>query len=77
MFEIIDRITKETRTFYLLNNRTSNNLLKIIKENIITNKNQDINLDVEYLENDRIYSDSFTYYQPNIFLPPDFLWMVR
>ena len=32
MFGIIDRITKESREFCVLNNRTSSNLMKIIKE---------------------------------------------
>ena len=57
MFGIIDRITKESRVFCVLNDRTANNLMKIIKDNIGTNENQDMDLDEEFLENTRIYSD--------------------
>jgi hypothetical protein len=39
MFGIIDRISKESRVFCILNDRTSNNLMKIIKDNIVTNEN--------------------------------------
>ena len=67
MFGMIDRITKESRVFCVLNDRTSNNLMKIIKENIDTNENQDMDLDEENLENTRIYSDCFASYQPNAF----------
>ena len=67
MFGIIDRITKESRVFCVLNDRTSNNLMNILKENIATNENQDMDLDDEYLENTRIYSDCFASYQPNTF----------
>ena len=66
MFGIIDRISKESRVFCVLNNRTANNLMPIIKDNIITNDNVD--LDEEFLENTRIYSDCFASYQPNTFL---------
>ena len=68
MFGIIDRITKESRVFCVLNDRTANNLMKIIKDNIGTNENQDMDLDEEYLENTRIYSDCFASYQPDTFL---------
>ena len=67
MFGIIDRITKESRVFCVLNDRTSNNLMNILKENKATNENQDMDLDDEYLENTRIYSDCFASYQPNTF----------
>ena len=59
MFGIIDRISKDSRVFCVLNDRTSNNLMKIIKDNISTNENVDMDLDEEYLENARIYSDCF------------------
>ena len=68
MFGIIDRISKESRVFCVLNDRTSNNLMKIIKDNIVTNENQDMDLDEEYLDNTRIYSDCFASYQPSTFL---------
>ena len=67
MFGIIDRISKESRVFCVLNNRTANNLMKIIKENVTTNENLDMDLDEEYIENARIYSDCFAAYQPNTF----------
>ena len=62
MFGIIDRISKESRVFCVLNNRSSDNLLKLIKDNIAT-QNQNMNLDEEYLENARINSDFFASYQ--------------
>ena len=68
MFGIIDRISKESRVFCVLNDRTSNNLMKIIKDNIVTNENHDMDLDEEHLENTRIYSDCFASYQPSTFL---------
>ena len=49
MFGIIDRTSKESRVFCVLNNRTSNNLMKIIKENVANNENQDMDLDEEFL----------------------------
>ena len=67
MFGIIDRISKESRVFCVLNNRTSNNLIKIIKDNISTRENLNMDLDEDYLENARIYSDCFASYQPNRF----------
>ncbi len=51
MFVISDKINKESRVFCVLNDRTSNNLIKLIKENIIINENQDMDLEEEYLEN--------------------------
>ena len=67
MFGIIDRISKESRVFCVLNNRSSDNLLKLIKDNIATHENQNMDLEEEYLENARIYSDCFASYQPNRF----------
>ena len=49
----------------MLNDRTANNLIQIIKENVATNENQDMDLDEEFLENTRIFSDCFSSYQPN------------
>ena len=62
MFEIIDRISKESRDFCVLNDRTSNNLIKIIKDNIPTKGNLNMDLNEEYLENSSIYSDCFASY---------------
>ena len=42
MFGMIDKISKEFCVFCVLNDRTSNNLRKIIKDNIGTNENQDM-----------------------------------
>ena len=67
MFGIIDRISKESRVFCVLNNRSSDNLLKLIKDNIATHENQNMDLEEEYLENARIYYDCFASYQPNRF----------
>ena len=64
---MIDRLTKECRVYWVLNDRTANNLMKIIKDNIATNENEDMDLDEEYAENTRIYSDCFSSYQPNVF----------
>ena len=67
MFVMIDRISKDCRVYCVLNDRTANNLMKIIKDNITTNENEDMDLDEEYAENIRIYSDYFAAYQPNVF----------
>ena len=67
MFGIIDRITKESRVFCVLNNRSSDNLMNLIKGNIATNHNIDMDLDDENIECPRIYSDCFASYQPNNF----------
>ena len=67
MFGIIDRISKEERIFCVLNNRTGCNLMKIIKNNIATTNNININLEDDNNEIPRIYFDSFTPYQPNNF----------
>jgi hypothetical protein len=67
MFGIIDRVTKESRVYCILNDRTANNLMKIIQKNIATNQNEDMDMDEEYVTNTRIYSDCFASYQPNTF----------
>ena len=67
MFGIIDSITKESRVYCILNDRTANNLMKIIQNNIATNENEDMDLDEEYVVNTNIYSDCFASYQPNTF----------
>ena len=51
MFGMIGRITKKSRVFCVLNNGTAKNLKNILKENIATNDNQDMDLKDEYLEN--------------------------
>ena len=58
MFGNIDRITKDCNVFYVLNN-SRNNKMKIIKENVSSNENEDMDIDEEYTENTHIYSDYF------------------
>ena len=41
--------------------------MKIIKENIATNENQDMDIDEDFSENTRIFSDCFSSYKPNSF----------
>ena len=41
--------------------------MNIIKENVSTNENMDMDLEDEYFENTRIYSYCFSFYQPNTF----------
>ena len=73
MFGMIDRADKEARVFCVMNNRTKENLLPIIKENIYTydeneeneDSDENINLDIGYKT--RIYSDCFSVYQANDF----------
>ena len=67
MFGLIDRISKKARIFCVLNNRTADNLMTIIKNNIATTNNININLEDDNNEIPRIYYDSFTAYQPNNF----------
>jgi len=55
MFGIIDRITKDCRVFCFLDDRNLNNLMKIVKDNVATNDNTDMDLDEEYLENTLIF----------------------
>ena len=69
MFGIINRANKEARVFCVLNNRTKENLLPIIKNNIATDGNED-NEEELYEEESvktRIYSDCFRSYQVNDF----------
>ena len=69
-FGIIERSTKEARVFCVLNNRTKENLLPLIKSNIVTDENYN-NDNEEISEEDnvqtRVYSDSFSSYQVNDF----------
>ena len=45
MFGIIERVIKESRVYCILNDRTANNLMKIIQNNIVTNENEDMDMD--------------------------------
>ena len=60
MFGIVERSTKEARIFCVLNNRTKENLLPLVKNNVITAEKED-NDDDDLTENEsvktRIYSD--------------------
>ena len=67
MFGIIDRVNKDSRVFCVLNDRTANNLMKILTNKEATNEYHNMDLDEEYLENTHIFSDSFASYQPNKF----------
>ena len=42
MFGMIDRVNKECRVYCVLNDRTANNLMKLIKENIATDENKNM-----------------------------------
>ena len=58
MFGIIDRYNKDARVFTILNGRTKNKLLFIIKNNIYSNsEDNDNGMDVEerFLINTRIF----------------------
>ena len=67
MFDIIDRISQNSRLFCVSNDKTSNNIMKILKENVATNENHEMDLDEEYLENTLIFSLCFASYQVNKF----------
>ena len=73
MFGMIDRADKEARVFCVMNNRTKENLLPIIKENIYTydeneeNEDSDENINLDISLKTRIYSDCFSVYQANDF----------
>ena len=53
MFGIVERSTKEARIFCVLNNRTKENLLPLVKNNIITAENED-NDDEDLSENESV-----------------------
>ena len=57
MFGLICITTKEARIFCALNNRTKQNLLYIIEENVTTNMNEDNNLSESHSTKTHIYSD--------------------
>ena len=67
MFGIVERSTKEARIFCVLNNRTKENLLPLIKNNVITAENEDEDLSENESVKTRIYSDCFSSYQVNDF----------
>ena len=60
MFGIVERSTKKARIFCVLNNRTKENLLPLVKNNVITAENEDNNNE-DLSENEsiktRIHSD--------------------
>ena len=67
MFGMISRKTKESCVYCVLNARTKNNLLPILKKNIITCDEKDEDLNEKYSIKTRIYPDSFSSYQSNDF----------
>ena len=75
MFGMIDRADKEARIFCVMDNRTKENLLPIIKENIYTsneseneeNEDLDENINLDISLKTRIYSDCYSVYQTNDF----------
>ena len=73
MFGLIDRVTKEARIFCVLNDRTKNNLLPLVKNNVLSNDmnefedDENMEIDEEYQINTRIYSDCYSSYQVNDF----------
>ena len=67
MFGIIDRGTKEARVFCVLNNRTKENLLPLVKNNVITDENNNEEMSEDENIQTRIYSDCFASYQTNRF----------
>ena len=57
MFELIDRVDKEARVFYVMNDKRKENLLYLVNNNVYI-------IDVENEDNEfetRIYSDCFSF----------------
>lgn len=67
IFGMISRETKDARIFCILNNRTTNNLLPIIKNNVITTRDEEENMPQEFSVKTHIYLDCYASYQPNDF----------
>lgn len=67
IFGMIERSTKNVRFFCVLNDRTKNNLLKIVRDNVNTTDDEiddnDDELNENYSLKTRIYSDCFSSYQ--------------
>ena len=79
MFGIIDRSNKNCRVFCVMDNRSRESLLPIIKNNVATvmdikeiryESQEDIH---KYCMSTRIYSDCWAAYQPNDFKEYGFL----
>ena len=68
IFGLIDRADKQARIYCVMNERTSNNLLGIVKKNVFT---------LDAIEDDdfktRIYSDCFQSYQTSDFYESGFI----
>ena len=75
MFGMIDRYDKGERVYCVMNNRTQNNLLKLVCDNVYTvNNSFDENNDnIHSAFNTRIYSDSFASYQTGLFEEKGFI----
>ena len=67
MLGLIDRITKEARIFCVLENRTRDNLLPFVKEDVSTNDNEEEEISEAESTKTRIYSDCFQSYQVSDF----------
>ena len=67
MFGIIERNTKEARIFCVLNDRTKNNLLPIVQNNVNTVKEEDDDLLDDESVKTRKYSECYSSYQVNDF----------
>ena len=67
MFWIIERSTKDAKVYCVLNNRTKDSILPIIKNNAITNENEEENLSGDESIKTRVYSYCFSSYQANDF----------
>ena len=61
MFLLIDRVDKQARVYCVMNDRTRDRLLDIVKKNVYTNNNN-----IDDMKT-RIYSHSFASYQINDF----------
>ena len=68
MFGLIDRFTREARVYCILENRTIQNILPIIKNNVMTNEIEgDEYNNTNESSKTRIYIDCFQSYQPRDF----------
>ena len=63
IFGMISRETKDARIFCVMNNRTTNNLLPIVKNNVLASLNEEESVPQENSVKTRIYSDCYSAYQ--------------
>ena len=67
MFGMIERQSKEARIFCVLGNKTKEKLLPYIKNNIITEEYEEVNMPENLSLKTRIFSDCFASYQVSDF----------